>query len=279
MATGGDSTSMHAQTRAHGVTPGLRDDYGTRTAATQARFALPHLHPGMALLDVGCGPGSITVGLAAVVAPGPVVGVDHDEPHVQRARDLAARAGAANTSFLVGDARALALEDGWFDAAFENDLLTHLGDTAGAAAREVYRVLRPGGVFAARDVDASAVVWGHRTELIDRLNHLFLGWMGRRGSDLTLGARLPQILREAGFVVTGTTVSADTKGTREAVADHGRITLELLDGPLGRDIERWGWVTASELARLRDGVEEWRHHPDAFFGNVHVEVVGFKPPA
>ena len=47
-----------------------------RTAARSAAFLLPHLRPGMRLLDFGCGPGSITVGLAGVVAPGEVVGVD-----------------------------------------------------------------------------------------------------------------------------------------------------------------------------------------------------------
>jgi SAM-dependent methyltransferase len=270
---------MNLEQRAHGVTPGLRADYGTRTAAAQAGFALPYLRPGMSLLDVGCGPGSITVGLAEVVAPGAVVGVDHDAPHIERAREMAALQGAPNLTFLVGDARALPLEDGRFEAAFENDVLTHLGPHALTAAREIHRVLQPGGIVAARDVDTSAVVWGHRTELIDRVNHLFTGWMERRGSDLTLGSRLPAILRAAGFVDTVTSVSADTKGTPDTVAGHGQITLDLLEGPFGRDLARWGWVTQAELDRLREGVEEWRHHPDAFFANVHVEVVGYKPAA
>ena len=64
--------------RAHGVTPGLSQDYVTRTANQQAAFVLPYLHSGMNLLDVGCGPGTITMGLAKVVAPGQVVGVDLD---------------------------------------------------------------------------------------------------------------------------------------------------------------------------------------------------------
>ena len=41
-----------------------------RTAETDAAYLLPHLRPGMRILDVGCGPGSISVGLAAAVAPG-----------------------------------------------------------------------------------------------------------------------------------------------------------------------------------------------------------------
>ena len=69
--------------RAHGVTPGLRRDYGHRTAERQAAFVLPYLQPGMNLLDLGCGPGSITVGLARAVAPGDVIGIDHDSRHIE----------------------------------------------------------------------------------------------------------------------------------------------------------------------------------------------------
>src|SRR5690349_17605210 len=53
-----------------------RPMHAERTAQTQAAFFLPYLRPGMALLDLGCGPGSITTGLAAAVAPGRTTGVD-----------------------------------------------------------------------------------------------------------------------------------------------------------------------------------------------------------
>jgi ubiquinone/menaquinone biosynthesis C-methylase UbiE len=47
-----------------------------RTVETNASFVPPHLRPGLSVLDCGCGPGSITVGLAGRVAPGQVVGID-----------------------------------------------------------------------------------------------------------------------------------------------------------------------------------------------------------
>src|SRR6187402_1236522 len=64
-----------------------------RTATHDAAFLLPHLRPGMALLDVGCGPGSITVGLAEAVAPGSVTGVDLQAAQVEQSRALAVRLG------------------------------------------------------------------------------------------------------------------------------------------------------------------------------------------
>jgi ubiquinone/menaquinone biosynthesis C-methylase UbiE len=263
--------------RAHGVTPGLRQDYATRTVSHQGAFVLPYLRPGMNLLDVGCGPGTITLGLAQAVHPGQVIGVDYDAAHVKAARALAAERGVTNVTFQGGDATALQFEDSTFDAASENDLFTHLSQNATRAAREVYRVLRPGGFFGARDVDAEAVVWGHLTDPIKQLDELMMAWQRSRGSDITLGKRLPAILRQAGFTHTVKSVSADTQGDAEAVRAHARIMVSLLDGPLGRDALANGWTDEATLEQLKASILAWAEHPDAFFANVHVEVVGWKP--
>ncbi len=267
---------MSGDNRAHGVTPSLSRDYATRVAAAQAAFVLPYLRAGMRLLDVGCGPASISVGLAAAVAPGALTGIDHDAPHIEAAKALASERGVDNARFQIGDALSLPFDDGSFDAAFENNVFTHLADKSVRAAREVHRVLKPGGLFAARDVDTDAVMWGHRTEAIAELDRLFTAWLKSRGSDTTVGARLSAILREAGFVRTEKSVSADTKGTPEAVRSHADITLSLLDGPFGKAIVENAWGDLALVDRLKDGIREWAAHPDAFFANVHVEVVGFK---
>src|SRR5215471_8470817 len=91
--------------------PAFEACLATRTAAQEAAFFLPHLHPGMRMLDVGCGPGSITLGLAEVVAPGEVVGIDMQQSQVQQARDLAVERGFANVRFEVGDAYHLPFPD------------------------------------------------------------------------------------------------------------------------------------------------------------------------
>lgn len=265
-----------ADHRAHGVTPGLRDDYADRTAEHQARFVMPRLRPGMELVDIGCGPGTITVGLALAVAPGRVTGVDHDEQHVAGARALASERGATNVAFVTGDARSLPFADGSFDVAFENDVFVHLAADAVVAAREAYRVLRPGGFLAARDADADGTLWGHRTAALRRFDELFLAWQRGRGSDIMLGKRLPDILREAGFRDTAKSVSADTKGSLEETRAHARIMAFLLDGPLGAESIRTGRADRPTLERLKAAAREWGEHPDAFFANVHVEVIGRK---
>jgi len=263
--------------RAHGVTPGLSQDYVSRTAEQQAEFVLPYLHPGLNLLDVGCGPGTITLGLAQAVAPGQVTGIDHDETHIETAKKLAVEQGITNVTFQTGDVFLLPFEEGTFDAAFENNVFTHLAQGAVRAAREVYRVLKPQGFFAARDVDAEAVVWGNPRDALKQLDKLFITWHHSRGSDITLGKRLPTILREAGFINTVKSVSADTKGNPEGVRSHAEITLSLLDGPFGRDIVEKRWADQSTVENLKESIRAWGEHPDAFFANVHVEVIGWKP--
>src|SRR5262245_7096992 len=74
MTTDPDQASDTGPTRAQryvaGYSPATLQHYSRRTVARQAAFLLPHLRPGMTLLDCGCGPGTLTIGLARTVAPG-----------------------------------------------------------------------------------------------------------------------------------------------------------------------------------------------------------------
>jgi SAM-dependent methyltransferase len=263
-------------TRAHGVTPGLSREYSQRTSDRQAAFLIPYLNPGMALLDLGCGPGSITVGLAQSVHPGHVVGVDHDAAHLETAAASAAKLEVSNIGFQKADALSLPFEDGAFDVAFENNMLVHIPEQAIDAAREIYRVVKDGGMFAARDAAASSAVWGQRTEEIIAIDRLMHKWQILRGSDIDLGLRLPTIVGMAGFERTVKSVSADTKGDPQSIKSHAALTVGLLDGPLGRAALDNGWADEHGLDRMKDGIRTWADHPDAFFANLHVEVIGWK---
>ena len=114
-----------------------------RTAENSAAYLLPHLRPGMRVLDVGCGPGTITCDLGRLVgSEGEVLGVDS-------AADVVAQAVAAcdlpQVRFAVGDALRLDASDGAFDVVHAHQVLQHLADPV-AALREMRRVTRPGGM-------------------------------------------------------------------------------------------------------------------------------------
>ena len=99
---------------------------GVRRAAQWTPFLLPHLRPGMSLLDCGCGAGSITLDLAEFVAPGSVGGLDLDVGQLDAARWEAARRGLTNVTFEHGNVYNLPFADGAFDAALAHTLLFHL---------------------------------------------------------------------------------------------------------------------------------------------------------
>src|SRR5665213_1303064 len=140
----------------HGHHDSVLRSHRWRTADNSAAYLLPHLHPGLDLLDVGCGPGTITVDLAARVAPGSVVGIDASAEVIAEARSVADREATSNVTFRVGDVFALPFDDGSYDVVHAHQVLQHVGDPVAALA-EMRRVCRPGGLVAARDADYPAV--------------------------------------------------------------------------------------------------------------------------
>src|SRR5688500_6432296 len=106
---------------------------------------MPHLADGQRLLDVGCGPGTLTVDLARRVGPnGSVLGIDRSPAVVQEAAAHATAQGAGNVTFRTGDFRNLDLPEGSFDVVHAHQVLQHLRDPAGALAA-MGRLARPGG--------------------------------------------------------------------------------------------------------------------------------------
>ena len=140
----------------HGHQESVLRSHRWRTAENSAGFLLEHLSPSMALLDVGCGPGTITADVAMRLSGGSAVGVDLAESVVEAAR--AAHADVANLSFEVGDAYDLSFEDGAFDVVYAHQVLQHLSEPV-RALEEMRRVLRPGGLLAVRDADYGAFAW------------------------------------------------------------------------------------------------------------------------
>ena len=145
-------------TYTHGHHESVLRSHTWRTAENSAAYLLPHLRPGLSLLDIGCGPGTITADLARLVAPGQVVGLDASDDVVAQAEAYAAETGATNLRFEVGDLFALRYDDATFDVVHAHQVLQHLVDPV-AALVELRRVLRPGGVLAARDSDYGAFAW------------------------------------------------------------------------------------------------------------------------
>ncbi len=126
-----------------------------RTAETNAFYLLPHLKPGMKLLDFGCGPGTISVGLAKAIEPGEFHGIDMEESQVEIARASAKAGGHNNATFHVGDASNLPFDDDFFDIAHCHTIMNHVPDTQ-KLLTEIKRVLKPGGILGSREALVSS---------------------------------------------------------------------------------------------------------------------------
>ena len=136
----------------HGHHESVLRSHRWRTAENSAAYLLPHLRPGLDLLDVGCGPGTITLDLARARRAGPGRSASTRNADVLRAATAdAADAGLTNVTFEVGDAYALAFDDDRFDVVHAHQVLQHLADPVAALA-EMARVRRPAGIVAARDM-------------------------------------------------------------------------------------------------------------------------------
>ena len=147
---------MSDEVYTHGHPEVVVTAHATRGVADSAEYLVAHLVEGTDLLDLGCGPGSVTVGLARLIAPGRVVGIDTAASVLDQAREFAQREGV-DVDFQVANVYDLPFPDGSFDVVHAHQVLHHLGDPV-AALGEARRVLRPGGLLAVRDADFSTFV-------------------------------------------------------------------------------------------------------------------------
>ena len=165
-------------TYTHGHHESVLRSHTWRTAENSSAYLLPHLRPGLALLDIGCGPGTITADLAELVAPGQAIGLDASAEVIAQAEAYAANRGITNLRCEVGDLFSLSYDDATFDVVHAHQVLQHLVDP-GAALLELRRVLRPGGVAAVRDSDYGAFVWAPAAGALDRWMELYLAVTAR----------------------------------------------------------------------------------------------------
>lgn len=280
-------------TYTHGHHASVLRSHEWRTAENSAGYLLDRLRPGQRLLDVGCGPGTITVDLARRVAPGRVLGVDTSAEVIERADSQAVAevaappgtvppvtappgAGPARTvdvGFAVGDVYALDEPDGCFDVVHAHQVLQHLTDPV-AALRELRRVLAPGGTLAVRDADYGGFTWAPLDARLTRWNELYHQVTARNGAEADAGRHLPAWVRAAGFsdpvVSTSTWTFADA-GSR---VRWGSLWAERVQrSSFALQAVEYGLADHDELAALAAAWRSWAEEPDGFFLVPHTEVL------
>jgi ubiquinone/menaquinone biosynthesis C-methylase UbiE len=257
--------SPAADTYTHGHHDAVLRSHRWRTVENSAAYLDPTLRPGVRLLDVGCGPGTLTVDLARRVAPGEVVGIDLAPSVIAEARRHAAEAGVANVSFRAGDFRHAGLDEGSFDVVHAHQVLQHLRDPVEALAA-MARLARAGGTVAVREADYSAMTWAPPDERLDRWLAVYLGVTRRNGADADAGRWLLRWAHAAGLADVSYTTSTWTFATPADRAWWGELWAERITGSaLAEQAAGYGIATPSELAALAEGWRAWAREPDAVF--------------
>ncbi|MFI6051459.1 class I SAM-dependent methyltransferase [Streptomyces violascens] len=257
----------------HGHHESVLRSHTWRTAANSAAYLVGELKPHMRVLDIGCGPGTISADLAALVPDGHVTAVDHAPGIVEQARAHAAGRGLGNMSFAVADVHALDFPDDTFCVVHAHQVLQHVGDPV-QALREMRRVTKPGGIVAVRDSDYGAFTWFPQAPALDGWLELYHRVARANGGEPDAGRRLKSWALEAGYTDIRASASTWCFATEEERAWWSGLwadrTVASAYAELAVD---GGHATADELTAISEAWREWGGRDDAWFMVPHGEIL------
>ena len=248
------------------------------TAEANAAYLLPYLRPGLRVLDFGCGPGTISVGLARMAAPGELHGVDMEESQIELARSAVRANRQDNAIFHVADVTDLPFEDDFFDLAHCHGVLMHVPDTQAALA-EVKRVLKPGGIIGCREFICDASF----------MRPDFNGMLGRAWQVLEdllssddghplMGKELKVHMMKAGFMNTRMTASFNVYNSPAEVALIYEVATKwFLSTEITEPAITYGASSDVLFNAMGNAFDRWVEHPGAVAGLAFGEAIANKP--
>ncbi|WP_106848627.1 class I SAM-dependent methyltransferase [Blastococcus sp. Marseille-P5729] len=258
----------------HGHHESVLRSHSWRTAENSAAYLLPRLRPGLSLLDVGCGPGTITADLAAVVAPGRVVGLEAAPEVLVAAGENAEAAGVAHRiSFEEGDVYALPYDDDSFDVVHAHQVLQHLSDPI-AALREMRRVCRPGGVVAARDVDYGAIAFFPAISGIQQWQRVYRDTAYAGGCHPDAGRMLKSWALAVGFEDVASSGSVWCYASDDEVQWWSQLWADrVIHSDFATQAVERGLADDARLREIQCAWREWGSAPDAWILLPHGEIL------
>ena len=259
----------------HGHHESVLRSHSQRTAANSAGYLLGSLLQSMHILDVGCGPGTITVDLAVLVPEGQVIGVENSPEVLESARALAAERGLKNVHFETGDIHALDFPDNTFDVAHAHQVLQHVGDPV-QALREMRRVVKPGGLVAARDSDFSIMTWYPQSDGLVDWQKLYLQVARSNGGEPNAGRCLHAWAWQAGFDRRSITATASAwcYNTVDERAWWSSLWADrTLKSSFAQHAINKGHATQDELDHIAQAWHQWGAEEDGWFAILHGEIL------
>ena len=265
---------MSNSTYKQGHTAATQIRHSSRNAENTCQYFTHLLKPDMQILDVGCGPGSISASLARLIPEGKLIGIDQSEKTLQNARsqnDL-----PINCEFTIGDALNLDFPSNSFDVVHTSQVLVHLPDPT-IALKEFYRVLKPGGFIACREGDSqTSMFYPEHPGLIEWKRCLIARHTDAAANN---GRYLVRNAVKAGFdvdkcIFTGGSVTF-------AGAEGVRIGKTMANQHLEDDVHRQGLLENgitddAGLQLIKEGWEAWCADPCHTFAMLCGQIVAYK---
>ncbi len=266
-------SEQHRAVYTHGHHESVLRGHRRRTVDDSAGYLVRHLRPGQSLLDIGCGPGTITVDLAARIAPGSVMAVEVTDDALNLARAEAQRRGVSNVAFVTSDVHALDFPDNTFDVVHAHQVLQHVADPV-QALREMRRVCVPGGLVAVRDADYAGFIWFPRIPLLDRWLELYDTAARANGGEPDAGRRLLWWAQQAGFDDITPTASMWCYATPETREWWGGMWADRIrHSDLARQLTGSGLASTEQLAEIAAAWRAWAAAPDGWLGIPNGEIL------
>ena len=256
----------------HGHHESVVQSHARRRAEVEAWFLLPQLEPGMRLLDAGCGPGTVTAGLARAVAPGEVIGLDASAEVLEHARAHVASEDVENAQFVEGDVYALEFEDASFDVVYANQLLQHLTDPVRALG-EMRRVLKQGGLVAVRDADYATMSPHPKFPEFESWNRLYHEVAYRNRAEPDAGRVLPSWVRAAGFAAVEIHPNVVAMEGEEARIWGRTWSQRILHSGIAEQALEYGLSDPADLERISEGWSRWSESEAPFFMFTQIAVL------
>ena len=254
----------------------VQEHYTGRTFEQVQTYFAGRLKPGMNVLDCGCGPGTLTLGLAQAVDPGQATGIDIEPGMVDRANALANEGGIKNVEFRVDDITDLSFPNDCFDLVFVSAVLEHLPDPV-VALKEIRRVLKPGAVTVIINTDWGDPLISPESDDIRRFFELFEAGFNRYGGSLNRGRHLRLMMREAGLDVTEFQAYYGSSGTPVTIQyTVGGYISWMKNFRIFDEAVSLGDVDRSTLDKMEENMLKWADNPEAFIAVGRCTAIGVK---
>ncbi|MDR4493257.1 MAG: class I SAM-dependent methyltransferase [Nitrospirales bacterium] len=216
---------MKSEMYTPGYTNNATNFMARRGLESHGQFFAPFLSARHTVLDLGCGPGTISVDIARLVVPGKVTGIDFNESQIVQARKHAGEAGVSNVDFQIASCYELPFAQQSFDRIFCHALMEHLADPV-KALRESFRVLQPDGMIGLCSPDAEGWLLSPPSSELEAAVAAYADLQQANGGNLRIGKNLGVLLQDAGFTVIRLAARYECYPSLEFIGEYLALQLE-----------------------------------------------------